>query len=106
MTQIEKAKQHYDNKEYPKAIDLILNLINKGIVLDNSIEYHDILLYLGDSRLCLYHTSRNKSLVYEALTDFATGANSLFAFHQTISTDLNNRIKKCIGLLFKPAQFI
>lgn len=37
--------------------------------------------------------------IYEALTDFATGANSLLVFHQTTSADLSMRFKKCIELV-------
>jgi hypothetical protein len=99
MTEFEKAKQYYHHKEYQTAIDLILELIGRNTITDKSIEYPDILCYLGDSRLGLYETSKNKSLVYEALTDFATGANSLLVFHQTTSSDLNKRIKKCIELV-------
>lgn len=92
MTEFEKAKEHYHHKEYQKAIDMILNLIDNNTVTNSSIEYPDILTYLGASRLGLYEISKNKSLVYEALTDFATGANALLVFHQQPScmTDLKN----------------
>ena len=99
MTDFEKAKQYYHHKEFQKAIDLIIELLSSKTVLNKSLDYPDILCYLGDSRLGLFETSKNKSLVYEALTDYATGANALLVFHKTTSTDLNKRLKKCAELL-------
>jgi hypothetical protein len=99
MTEFETAKQHFHHKEFQKAIDLIIELISSKKVVDKSLDYPDILCYLGDSRLGLSETSKNKSLIYEALTDYATGANALLVFHQTTSTDLNKRLKKCAELL-------
>lgn len=99
MTEFEKAKQYYHHKEFQKAIDLIIELISSKTILNKSLDYPDVLCYLGDSKLGLFETSKNKSLVYEALIDYATGANSLLVFHQTTSTDLNKRLKKCTELL-------
>lgn len=99
MTEFEKAKQHYHHNEFQKAIDLIIELISSKKVVDKSLDYPDILCYLGDSRLGLFEISKNKSLVYEAFTDYATGANALLVYHQTLSTDLNKRLKKCTELL-------
>jgi hypothetical protein len=99
MIEFEKAKQYYHHKEFQKAIDLIIELLSSEIVLNKSLDYPNILGYLGESRLGLFETSKNKSLVYEAITDYATGANSLLVFHQTTSTDINKRLKKCAELL-------
>jgi hypothetical protein len=99
MSEFEKAKQYYHHREYQNAIDLILDLFSRNVIENKSIEYPDILCYLGDSRLKLYETSKNKSLVYEALIDFTTGANSLLIFHKTTSDDLNNRIRICTELI-------
>ncbi len=99
MTQFKKAKQYYHHKEFQKAIELIIELISSKVVMNNSIDYPDIMCYLGDSRLGLFETAKNKSLVYEAVTDYATGANPLLVFHQTTSTDLNKRLKKCMEML-------
>lgn len=99
MSNFEKAKQEFHHREYQKAIDLIIELLRSKKVRVESFDYPDILCYLGDSRLELYKSSKNKSLVYEALTDFATGANLLLVYHQATSSDLDKRLKKCIELL-------
>jgi hypothetical protein len=99
MTVFEQAKQYYHHLEYQKAIDTINELLKNKTIEIKSIDYPDILCYLGDSKLGLYEKTKNKSLLYEALTDFATGANALLVFHNTTSNDLNNRLKKCIELL-------
>jgi hypothetical protein len=99
MTDFEKAKQHFHHQEYEASISLIIKMLQNDVLRTDTIEYPDILCYLGDSRLKLYEKTKNKSLIYEALTDFATAANSLLVFHETTSTDLNNRIKNCTELL-------
>jgi hypothetical protein len=99
MTDIEKAKQLFHHQEYEKSTSLFMKILQDGSLKTDTIEYPDILCYLGDSRLKIYEKTENKSLIYEALIDFATAANALFASHETISTDLNNRIKKCTELL-------
>jgi hypothetical protein len=99
MTEFEKAKQYYHHKEFQKAIDLIIELLSSKKVLNKSLDYPDILCYLGASRLELFETSKNKSVVYEAITDYLAGANALLVFHQTTSTDLNKRLKKSAELL-------
>lgn len=100
MKEFDKAKEHFHHKEYKKAIDIILDLIqNKNAVSNKSIDYSDILCYLGDSRIGLYELTKSKSLIYEALTDYATGANALLIFHNMTSDDLNKRLKKCIELI-------
>ena len=99
MEYLSELNQYYHHKEFQKAIDLIIELLSSKTVLNKSLDYPDILCYLGDSRLGLFETSKNKSLVYEALTDYATGANALLVFHKTTSTDLNKRLKKCAELL-------
>lgn len=102
MTEFEKAKQWYHHKEYHRAIELILELLSTKAIANKSIDYIDILCYLGDSRLELYETLKNKSLINEALTDFATSANALLVFNHSIPNDLNKRIEKCIELLLIP----
>jgi len=99
MKEFEKAKQCYNHKEYQKAIDLILELLSSNTIANKSVDYPDLLCYLGDSRLGLYNTSKNKSLLDEALTDYATGANALLVFHNTTSADLNKRLEKCLELV-------
>jgi len=76
-----------------------MKLIKNEEVLATSLNYPDILWYLGNCRLNLYETSKNKSLIYEALTDFAIGANALYIHHNTKSDDLIKGMKKCIELL-------
>ncbi len=99
MKEIELAKQYYHHQEYNKAIDTILAFLAKNTISNKSIDYPDILCYLGNSRLGLYNKTKNKSLIYEALTDFATGANALLIFHQRTSDNLNKQLKKCIELI-------
>lgn len=99
MTNFEKAKQAFHHAEYQKSLDLIIELLKNGNVPIASSDYPDILWYLGNCRLKLYDTSKNKSLIYEALTDFATGANALHIHYNTTSDDLKKGMRKCIELL-------
>ena len=84
MPEFEKAKQYYHHKEFQKAIDLIIELLSSKTILNKSLDFPDILCYWGDIRLGLFKTTKDNSLVYEALTDYTTGANALLVFHQTI----------------------
>jgi len=99
MTNFEKAKQEYRHVEYQKSLDLIMELLKNDSVPITSLEYPAILWYCGNCRLNLYNNSKNKSFIYEALTDFATGANALHIHHNTTSDDLRNGMRKCIKLL-------
>ena len=99
MTNFEKAKQEYHQAEYQNSLDIIIELLKNESVPINSLDYPDILWYLGNCRLNLYNKSKNKSHIFEALTDFATGANALHIHHNTTSDNLNSGMRKCIELL-------
>lgn len=100
MRELEKAKQYYHHGEVQKAIDIIVALLQSNAVATSSIYYPDIICYLGDCRLALYESSKNKSLVWEALTDFATAENLYMANFGVASNDLSVRLKRCFELLY------
>ena len=99
MKEFDKVKQFYHHQEYQKAIDMVIDLIGRNVITSKSIEYPEIICCLGDSRLKLYDMTKNKSLIYEALTDYATAANSLLVHQKTFLNDLNQRLRKCAELL-------
>ena len=90
-----------DQLQYIKSPTESLRCINN--VAHGAFGYIDSALYKTSDRSIEVYVKRpiipGKSLLYEALTDFATGANALLVFHNTTSNDLNNRLKKCIELL-------
>jgi len=99
MNNFEKGKQEFHHGQYQKAVDIILKLIKFNMVPIESPEYSDILWYLGNSRLGLYKEFPNKSLIYEALSDFVTGSNALYINNNKSSENLKKGIVKCIELL-------
>lgn len=99
MTDFENAKQLYHHQEYQMAIEKILSILqNSEKQFMESSDYPDILCYLGDSRLAIYKQTYNKSFIYEAISDYATAANSLLVHHKKNSKDLDNRLQQCITL--------
>lgn len=99
MRDFEKAKQCFHHGEFQKAIDIIVALLHSNAVDASSIYYPDIICYLGDSRSALYVSSKNKSLVREAITDFVTAQNSYWVNFGAASNNLSVRIKRCFKLL-------
>jgi hypothetical protein len=99
MTDFETAKQFYHHQEYQKSFDLMLELLKNKSIVENAIEYPDLLCYLGDSRLALYETTKNKSLIFEAITDYASAENNLLIKGFNPSKCLERRMKKCSKLI-------
>lgn len=93
------AKQFFHHQEYQKAIDLILELFKNKQIGENSIEYPDLLCYLGDSRLNLYEITKNKSLIFEAISDFATAENNLLFKGHNPSKFIEARRRDCYKLM-------
>lgn len=90
----EYALELYHHQEYEKAKNLIIDIIEKKEVKYGSLEYANLLYYLGSSRVNIFLKERkNKSLLFEAKTDFATPGNSLLQNQGVISNHLNEKIK-------------
>ena len=97
MNNIEVAKQMYHHQDYKKALDLINLLITNKEVSPESVDYIDILYYLGNSKLRLYELfNKNEALLFDALTDFITAENSIrFYSHNITSKSISESIILC-----------
>lgn len=96
MNNIEIAKQMYHHQDYKKALDLITLLITNREVSPKSVDYADILCYLGNCKLRLYEIFKNKNLLYDSLTDFITAENvNRICSHNTSSKSISKGIIIC-----------
>jgi hypothetical protein len=99
MTDFEKAKEAFNNKEYEKTISILEDILSdKNDKIETHL-YSDILCYLGDSKLELYRARNKKSLIYSALIDYSTAANNLLANDINNLDFLKTRIKSCYLLI-------